>query len=165
MKIRFAILVLAAAMLAGATIEASAAMGLRCSDWLNARAHMRFDERTNRYVEINRPDLPPVPKEVDENGAHLAFYITGTVETLMWLDALLNKMSNDVGIQGEATPTVPAILNRVEELCRGSLQKDRRDADVLDVVSLNNQAQVLLRVQLIQTLMQKYLDAGRRQGR
>jgi hypothetical protein len=161
MNIRIAML--AVAMLAcwfGAS-EARAAMGLRCSDWLNARAHMRYDERTKRYVEANPPGAPPVSDEVDRNGALLGFYVAGIVDTLMWLDPWLSKMAEAPGVELPPKVTVESVMVRVEQLCRGGLQKDLRDYDALDIVSQNNQATIMLRVMAFQQLLEKYMKAGR----
>jgi hypothetical protein len=47
-------------------LDGNAAMGLRCSDWLNARAWMRYDPATNDYVAANPGNARPVPKDVEE---------------------------------------------------------------------------------------------------
>jgi hypothetical protein len=52
----------------------------------------------------------------------------------------------------------------VEQLCRNGLQKELRDYDALDLVSTNNQAVVLTRAAVVQELIEKYMEAGRRAG-
>ena len=139
-------------------------MGLTCSDWLNARAHMRIDERTGRAVAVNPPGAPPVSEEVDDNAAKLNFYVAGIVETLNRLDQWLSKIAEAPGVQLPATVTVPSMLDAVEKFCRGGLQIDSRNYDALDIVSQQEQALVLLRVHVIQTLIEKFMEAGRREG-
>ena len=153
MKIGFAMLATATLACWFGASEAQAAMGLRCSDWLNARAHMRYDERTKRYVEVNPPGAPPVSDEVDRNGGLLSFYVAGIVDTLMWLDPWLSKMAEAPGVELPPKVTVESVMARVEQLCRGGLQKDSRNYDVLDIVSMNNQATVMLRAQVFQQLL------------
>ena len=141
--------------------QSEAAMGLRCSDWLNSRAHVRYDERTNQYVGVTPKNARPVPKEVDEQSAFVNAYVSGIVESYIWLDPAIQKMADIPGLKGNPKITLPAFLERVDELCRGGLQKDLQDADVLDVVSLYNQGLMTLRTMLIQELLQKFMDAGK----
>lgn len=147
-----------------AASEVQAAMGLTCSDWLNARAHVRFDERTGKFVQVNPPGAPPVSQEVDQNAALLNFYVSGIVETLTWLDPWLSKLAETPNVQLPPKLTIPALLDDLERLCRGGLQKESRNYDVLDIVSQNNQGLVMLRVIVIQELIEKYMEAGRREG-
>ena len=162
MVARIALMALVSAILSFSfSFQSEAAMGLRCSDWLNARAYVRYDEQTNRYVEVIPKNARPVTKEVDEQSAFVNAYVSGIVESYIWLDPTLQKMADIPGLKGNPKITLPAYLNRVAELCRGGLQKDRKDADVLDIVSLHNQAMMLLRSMLVQELLQKFMDAGR----
>lgn len=146
------------------TLISHAAMGLRCSDWLNAYAHMRYDAQTNKYVPANPPGTRPVPKDIDDKSALLMFYVTGIVESYTWLDPMLQKMADIPGIKNNPKITAPAFLDRVAELCRGGLQKELRDHDVLDIVSLHNQAMMTLRAMLVQELLKNFMDAGRTEG-
>ena len=141
--------------------SSEAGMGLRCSDWLNARAYARYDERTKRHVEVKPKNARPLTKEVDDQSAFVTAYVSGIVESYMWLDPMLQKMADVPGLQGNPKITLPAFLDRVAELCRGGLQKDLQDADVLDIVSLHNQAMMLLRSMLVQEMLQKFMDAGK----
>ena len=139
-----------------------AAMGLRCSDWLNARLYVRHDPKTSRYFEVKPPrNARPVSKDTDEKAANLNFYVAGIVESYAWLDPMLQKMADIPGLKGNPKISVHTFLERVAELCRGGLQKDLQDADVLDIVSLNNQAMMVLRSMLVQEMLQKFMDAGK----
>ena len=140
--------------------EVQAAMGLKCSDWLNARAHTRYDEVTKRFVAVNPVGAPPVTADVDTKSAELNFYVGGIVETLNQLDAWLTKAAEAPGIQIPPRADLRATLDRVAQLCRGSLQND-----VLDLVNLNNQGSVLLRVKAMQEITEKYMETGQRYRR
>jgi hypothetical protein len=142
------------------SLSSEAAIGLRCSDWLNARAYVRYDERTNKFVEVKPKNARPVSKEVDEQSVFVNAYVAGIVESYTWLDPILKQMADIPGLKSNPKITMPAFLDRVAELCRGSLQKDLQDADVLDIVSLHNQAMMMLRGMLVQELLQKFMDAG-----
>jgi hypothetical protein len=142
-------------------LAGNAAMGLRCSDWLNARAWVRYDPRTNQYVQANPKNARPVPKDVDDKAALLTYYVSGIVETFTLLDPLLKQMADIPGLEMPPKLTLPAVLDRVEELCKGGLQNELRDYDALDIVSTNNKGNVMLRAALIQDLLQKFMDAGR----
>jgi len=93
MSIRAGLIAFVATVLAccATAPKAQAAMGLRCSDWLNARAHAHYGERTKRFIEVNPVGAPPVPKDVADKAALLAFYVSGIVETLNGLDVWLTK--------------------------------------------------------------------------
>jgi hypothetical protein len=163
MPIRAAVTAVFAIVLSCAFVPAShAAMGLRCSDWLNARAHVRYDARTNQYIQINPKNARPVPPDVDEKSAYLTYYLTGIVETFMHLDPQLEKIAEIPGVKMPPRITLQALFERVEEVCRGGLERERRDYDVLDVVSINNMSNVTLRVLLIHELTDKFMEAGRR---
>jgi hypothetical protein len=125
---------------------------------------MRYDERTKQFVPTNPPGAPPVPDEVDNMSGQLTFYVSGIVETLTWLDSWLSKVAEAPGLQVPPKANLIEMLNRIEQLCRNGWKQDRRDYDVLDLVSLNNQAQVALRAHLITELTEAYMEAGRRQG-
>jgi hypothetical protein len=146
------------------TVPAHAAMGLRCSDWLNARAHIRYDARTKKAVPVTPVGAPPVSKKTDDKAAFVNAYAGGIVETFMWLDLWIAKLNEGPGVQLPAKLDLPNTLDRVDQLCRGGLEQESRDYDVLDVVTMNNQGNVMLRVQVIQTLLEKYMEAGRREG-
>jgi hypothetical protein len=141
--------------------HSEAAMGLRCSDWLNARQYVSYDARSNRYVSVQPKNARPVSKDTDEKSASLNFYVAGIVESYTWLDPMLQKMADIPGLKGNPKITVPEFLDRVAELCKGSLQKDLQDADVLDIVSLHNQGMMMLRAMLVQEMLQKFMDAGK----
>jgi len=147
-----------------AASETQAAMGLKCSNWLNARAHMRFDESTGRFVAANPAGAPPVSPEVDNSAALLSFYVAGTVETLTWLDGWLSKMADAPGVKLPPKVTAVSVMEAVEGLCRRGLEKQHLDDDALDIVSQNNQALVFLRAHVIQELLEKHAEAGRREG-
>jgi len=162
MSARIAVMALVSGILTFSfSFQSQAAMGLRCSDWLNARAYIRYDERTKRYVEVRPTNARPLTKEVDEQSSFVTAYVSGIVESYMWLDPMLQKMADIPGLKGNPRISIPAFLDRVEELCRGSLQKDQKDADVLDIVSLNNQSLMMLRTLLVQDLLQSFMDAGK----
>src|SRR4051812_43340943 len=100
-----------------------AAVGLRCSDWLNARSYTRYDPTTKRYVEAKPKNARPVPKEVEEKSSFITAYAGGIIESYTWLDPMIQKMADIPGLKNNPKLTLPAFLDRVAELCRGSLQK------------------------------------------
>ncbi len=125
--------------------EARAAMGLKCSDYLNARAHMSFDAQSGRYVAANPVGLPPVPSDVDVQVGQLEFYLSGTLESLMWIDSIIENR--------KATAfDLASGLEAIDRLCRKGLEVDHKDYDALDIVTLNNHWQVLKRVDEIRDL-------------
>ena len=136
-------------------------MGLRCSDWLNARLYYRYDQQTRRFVEVKPKNARPVSQDTDEKSSFVTAYVSGIIDSYTWLDPMLQQMADIPGMKPNAKITLPDFLDRVGELCRGSLQKDLQDADVLDIVSLHNQAMMMLRAKLVQELLQKFMDAGR----
>jgi hypothetical protein len=101
-----------------------------------ARAHTSFDVRTGRLVAANPVGLPPVPDAVDVQVGQLVFYLTGTLDTLMWIDS----------VRENHKPTKPDLigaLQAIDSLCRRGLESDHKDYDALDMVTLNNQSEVL----------------------
>jgi hypothetical protein len=144
-----------------APLGGNAAMGLRCSDWLNARAWMRYDPATNQYVAANPENARPVPKDVDEKSSLVIFYVSGIVETYFWLDPFLKRMADIPGLRFPPLPTLPVFLDRVAQSCQSGLQKELRDYDVLDLVSIENKEDATLRAALIQELLEKFTEAGR----
>jgi hypothetical protein len=152
--------VLAAFAVAGILLssapQSQAAMGLRCSDWLNPRAHARYDPRTQKFVPVNPPGAPPVSDDVDNKSAWLNNYAGGMAETYWRLDGWLAKFAENSGATAAPARATPvAILDRVEQLCRGSLQQERRDADALDVLSLHNEALMLMRMMYLLEIMKR----------
>ena len=71
--------------------------------------------------------------------------LDGIAETPWRLDGWLAKFDEGSGTRLPAPATLVAISDRIEELCGGTLQKERRDADVLDIIRLHNEALVLMR--------------------
>lgn len=119
--------------------EAHAAMGLKCSDYLNARAHVSFDVRTGKMVDANPVGLPPVPSDVDLQVGQLTFYLSGTLESLTWIDSVIEN-------HRPTKPDVIGALQAVDRLCRKGLEIDHKDYDALDMVTLNNHGEVLKRI-------------------
>jgi hypothetical protein len=166
MTTRLAVIIVALAALTLSARPSDAGMGLRCSEWINARKWVRYDPQTNRYIAVTPPPgtAKPVPPKVDNDSGFVSAYVGGIIDTFTWLDPTLKKMADIPGIEMPPKLTLPAVLDRVEELCKGGLREDRKDYDVLDIVSMNNQGNVMLRAMVMQDLLQKFMDAGARQS-
>jgi hypothetical protein len=83
-------------------MEAQAAMGLKCSQWLDARAYMRVDPRTGRVVDDRPRTVRPVPQDIDILVSQANWYLTGRVATLIWLDGALSDVAAKAGVPGRA---------------------------------------------------------------
>ena len=145
--------------------SSNAAMGLRCSDWINARSWVRFDEATQLYVPANPTNARPVTPEVDQKSSLAIYYVSGIVETYMRLDPPLNKITEIAGLHQVPTPSVNVFLDLVEQDCRSGLQKELRDYDVLDLISQQNEFLAMMRSMLVQEITSKALDAGEANAR
>jgi hypothetical protein len=127
MLVRLGLAAVVAIALTSFPSRSDAAMGLRCSEWINARQWVRYDPRTSQYVAVNPGNAAPVSKEVDEKSTWVIMYVSGIVETFMWLDPMLKKMADIPGLEMPPKLALPVVLDRVEELCRGGLREDRKD--------------------------------------
>jgi hypothetical protein len=155
---RASVLIAATLTLAGAT-ETRAGMGLTCAQWLDARAYVRFDTQTGKFVDARPNTVAPASKEVDVKVSEAIYYVTGHLETLMALDHWLAKLASPPGIQMPTELTIPTELAAVDSACRGGPQDD-----VLDVISAQNQSTVLLRINAIDDMVSAYMKRGREQG-
>jgi hypothetical protein len=157
-----AVVVFSCAFSSALPLRGEAAIGLRCSDWLNARKWMQYDETTNQYVGARPQDARPIPKDVDEKVSLIVFYATGIVETYTLLDQNINKLAAIPSLRVPPTPSVPVFLSRIDQSCMAGLQKDLRDYDVLDLVSQENTLDATLRIGLVQEIASKFMEAGER---
>jgi hypothetical protein len=146
--------------------EAHAAMGLKCSQWLDARAYMRIDPRTGRMVDDRPRTVPPVPADIDALAAQANWYLAGRVTTLMWLDRALGEVATQAGVPAEkaSTADILAGLMQVDTLCRNGLQKDRRDNDVADMIDLQQMDALTRRTQELHGIIHKLIEVGREKG-
>jgi hypothetical protein len=117
--------------------------------WLTDRAIRRFSSA-----------LPINDQHTRVGVIRLRQVVKRYVNVLNQLDAWLTKAAEAPGIQIPPRADLRATLDRVAQQCRGSLQND-----VLDLVNLNNQASVLLRVKAMQEITEKYMETGQRYRR
>jgi hypothetical protein len=141
-------------------------MGLKCSQWLNANAYVRYDWETKKFVDERPRTVPPVPKEIDNLAAQAQWYLTGRIMTLMLLDPFLRQVAaSTTGVHAEQATQTDVIsgLSAVNRLCREGLEK-RRDEDVAEVIDFHLQDAMIARIGTIKDLLKGIHAEGRRQG-
>lgn len=155
------------ALLLATVTTADAAMGLKCSEWLQARAYVRYDVRTKQFIDARPKNVAPIPKGVDEKLAWANWYLAGRVSTLWMLDQQLAKIGSAVGVSGDRQPQQDLLgaIAAIDDLCRGGLLKEQRDYDVAELIDLQTTALILERANKVMTMLEKSMEAGRRQGR
>ena len=158
---------LPAALLLASVTTAKAAIGLKCSEWLEARAHVRYDSLTKQFIDTRPKSVAPVPKAVDEKASWAQWYLAGRVSTVWMLDQQLAKIGSAVGVSGDpnSRPDLLAALAAIDELCRGGLLKEQRDYDVAELIDLQTAALLLERANKVMTMLENSMEAGRRLGR
>jgi hypothetical protein len=145
--------------------QTQAAIGLKCSEWLDARAYIRYDARTNQFIDTRPKTVAPVREEIDSKVAWAQWYLSGRITTLMLLDVNLAKIGASVGVEWERSrPDLLAALAGIDELCRGGLLKDQRDYDVAEIMDLQTAALVTERALKVTTMLENSMQAGRRLG-
>src|SRR5262245_30123585 len=120
-------------------MKAKADMGLKCSQWLEARKYFVYDAQGKILRDERPPTAPRVSQDVDEKGSLATWYITGHVASRFLLDQYLAKAGAAVGVTVtpvNPTEEIPRFHAEVEKLCRGGLQQERKDYDVATVIDL-----------------------------
>jgi hypothetical protein len=144
-------------------VEAQAAMGLKCSQFLDARAYIRFDPRTNQFTDVRPQTVPPVSKDVDEKMGWVNWYLLGHLAERRFLDAYLAKMGAGVDVltKGKATDEILREMTAIENLCRNGLRAERQDYDVADVID-RHAIEILGKLMTaIVTMLERAHEAGR----
>jgi hypothetical protein len=160
-------LVVAMLVAAVAPMKAKADMGLKCSQWLESRKYFQYDAQTGAWRDARPSTAPPVSREVDEKGGMAQWYIGGHVMSRAFLDRLLAKHGDAVGVT--VTPVNPKeemlrIVAEAEKSCRAGLQQERKDYDVATVIDLVSNGAILLRVQDVTTMIERAIEIGKRLG-
>jgi len=148
-------------------MKAKAAIGLKCSQWLESRKYFQYDARTETWRDARPSTAPPVSQEVDEKGAWSNWYIAGHVVSRTFFDLYLAKHGAAVGVT--VAPVNPKeetlrIIAEVEKLCRGGLQQERKDYDVATVIDLVAHSAITLRIQDVTTMIERAVEIGKRLG-
>jgi hypothetical protein len=147
--------------------KAQAEMGLLCSQWLDARAYIRFDARTKQFRDERPRTVPPVSEDVDTKMGWANWYLSGYVMTKFKLNTHLAKVGAAVGVT--VTPADPKEdllreFTAIDNLCRNGLQKERRDYDVAELIDLRADGVLALRMLDVTTMIENGTEAGRRLG-
>jgi hypothetical protein len=145
-----------------ASQAAEAAIGLKCSQWLDARTYLHYDARTKQITNGRPPTARPMSEDVDARVAWANWYITGHYAARFLLDKQLGYLGAAVGQNGpdDAIREMQAI----DDLCRTGLAEEQRDYDVAEVVDRRAQAAIVARAVEIKTMLERSAEAGRRQG-
>jgi hypothetical protein len=154
---------LAAALSPG--VETHAAMGLKCSQWLDVRAYLRYDAQTKKFVDERPQTMPPVSEDVDTKMAWASWYMSGHAVARFLLDRYLAKAGAAVDVT--ITPANPADetrreLTAIDNLCRNGLQTERQDYDIAEIIDLRAAAVLAQRAIDITTMLEHAMEAGRR---
>jgi hypothetical protein len=142
-------------------------MGLTCSQWLDARAYVRYDARTNQMTDARPRTVPPLSEDVEAKMGWANWYLSGHVAARFLLDRYLAKTgaAADVAIT-PANPKEETLreLTAIDNLCRNALQKEGRDYDIAQLIDARADAALARRASDIATMLEHATDAGRRQG-
>ena len=141
-------------------------MGLKCSQWLDARAYFRYDAQTKKTIDERPHTVPPVSDEVDAMVAQANWYLTGHLVARMLLDKQLAYMGAavDVAIERTSPDDIPREMTAIDSLCRNGLRMEQRDYDVADLIDFRAQAAIGLRAREITTMLEHSMESGRRKG-
>jgi hypothetical protein len=140
---------------------AEAAIGLRCSQWLDARMYLHYDARTKRFTDGRPPTARPVSEDVDTMVAWANWYIIGHFAARLLLDKELGYLGAVIG----RNPDDPVQeMRAIDDMCRSGLAQKQHDYDVAEIVDLRAQAAIAIRALEIKTLLDRSAEAGRRQG-
>jgi hypothetical protein len=144
-------------------VEAQAEMGLKCSQFLDARAYIRFDPRTKQFTDVRPQTVPPVSADVDEKMGWVNWYLLGHMSARKFLDGYLAKMGApvDVVAKGKSTDLVLREMTAIENLCRNGLRMERQDYDVADLIDRHAIEILGKRMGDIATMIERAHEAGR----
>jgi hypothetical protein len=155
------------AIVACCATSAEAAMGLKCSQWLDARAYIRYDARTNQFRDERPRTVAPVSTEIEEKVSWATWYISGHVAARFLLDKYLAKTGDAVGVSvSPANPKDETLreMTGLDNLCRAGLQKEGRDYDIADLIDLHANAVLGQRASDVTAMLEHATEAGRRLG-
>jgi hypothetical protein len=138
-------------------------MGLKCSQFLDARAYIRFDPRTRQFTDQRPQTVPSVSKDVDEKMGWVGWYLLGHLSARMLLDGYLAKMGAPVDVVPKAKVTDQFLheMTAIENLCRNGLRMERQDYDVADLIDRHAVEILGKRMGDIATMVEHAHEAGR----
>jgi len=141
-------------------------MGLKCSQWLEARVYFRYDARTKQFVDERPRAARPVSEDVDAKMAWVSWYLGGHLAARIMLDSQLANVAGavDVMVERASADDAPREMVAIDNLCRNGLRMEQRDYDVADLIDLRAQAAVAVRAHEITTMLEHAMEAGRRLG-
>jgi hypothetical protein len=137
-------------------IEAQAAMGLKCSQFLDARTYIRFDPATKQFTDARPPTVPPVSQDVEEKMGWVTWYLAAhvTERARRWVRASMALRVNP--------PTrLLREMTLIENLCRNGLRTEQQDYDVADLIDRHAIEILGKRMTDIVTKLERAHEAGR----
>ncbi len=148
------------------TAEAQAAIGLKCSQWLDARAYVRFDPQTKQFLDERPRTVRPVSQDVDTKMAWANWYLSGHIAARILFDRQLENIGAAVAVSVERTNPDEVLreATAIDNLCRNGLLMEQRDYDVAELIDLRTRTALVHRATEITTMLERSMEEGRRLG-